>query len=798
MYLEREEKPRGLDFIIATIFIEWIGELTLLSLLLLTITLGSVAVGLSETISGIEPGLMLQVAMLGMLVGWLLAKSPLPAWLAGAVAGILGIELLLIHAGHLTAIFTKLAGALFGLVVDILFWSQTGAPDMTPIPPLVAELGDSIRALLTRLVEWILALLSGVPFYDPIATSILWSAIMWGISIWAAWAVRRYRRPLQGIIPAIAVLGGGLVYNWSGRIHFLLYPLGSVLLLSAFTNYQKREDSWNEQGIDYAGDIRGDMAMATTFATIIIMGLAMLLPTLSVRPLVDFVQRITRGPRQEARQLGDSLGLNQPEPLYAKAEGRFGEKRAVGLPRSHLLRAGQELSQQIVMFVSTNDTPPHLREATGQPAPRYYWRAFTYDLYTGRGWATSDTETVGYAAGEPLITATLPAHSRIRQKVQFTGEPDGLLYAAGILVTADQDYQVAWRSATDPFGATIQAPEYQADSWMSLVGEARLRAAGKTYPDWVQIHYLRLPDSVPARVRALALELTAPEPTAYDQARAIEAYLRTYTYTLDLDEVPLGRDVADYFLFDLQRGYCDYYATAMVVLARTAGLPARVVIGYATGAYDRNNARYVVTEADAHAWVEVYFPEYGWIEFEPTASRPALDRPDEVIPPETPPTPPDLRLLKRLKQLRAALLSLIAVVAGLMLAALMWIVIDTWRLTKMPAQTAASIIYIRLRHHGHRLNAPMYAGDTPYQFAASLADRVQILARERRGESFWTRAVGEIRSLADLYVQSCYSPRAPSAAAQRQAVQMWQKLDARLWLAWLRTIRFRRIERGFS
>ena len=85
-------------------------------------------------------------------------------------------------------------------------------------------------------------------------------------------------------------------------------------------------------------------------------------------------------------------------------------------------------------------------------------------------------------------------------------------------------------------------------------------------------------------------------------------------------------DVADYFLFDLQRGYCDYYATAFVVLARLAGLPTRFVTGFAPGNWSMNEQLWIVTEADAHSWPEVYFPEVGWVPFEPTGGRPALER----------------------------------------------------------------------------------------------------------------------------------------------------------------------------
>ena len=144
--------------------------------------------------------------------------------------------------------------------------------------------------------------------------------------------------------------------------------------------------------------------------------------------------------------------------------------------------------------------------------------------------------------------------------------------------------------------------------------------------------FLTLPDSVPERVLTLARELTANALTPYDRAQAIETYLRTsYPYTLDVPAPPPGRDVADFFLFELEKGYCDYYATAMVVLARAAGLPARFVSGYASGTYDSSNAQYIVTEANAHSWVEIFFTDIGWVEFEPTAGLPAIDRQNEPL-----------------------------------------------------------------------------------------------------------------------------------------------------------------------
>ena len=175
---------------------------------------------------------------------------------------------------------------------------------------------------------------------------------------------------------------------------------------------------------------------------------------------------------------------------------------------------------------------------------------------------------------------------------------------------------------------------------VSLVTEAteeQLRLAPTIYDEWLYNRYLDLPATLPRRVKGLAetvvFEAGAANP--YDQAKAIEKHLREkYTYSTTIEQPPAGRDRADWFLFDGKEGYCEYYATSMVVMLRHLGIPSRIATGYAPGAYDVTLQKYVVKESAAHAWVEAYFPGYGWIEFEPT--------PSQVTIPRDPITDPDL------------------------------------------------------------------------------------------------------------------------------------------------------------
>ncbi|HHW56178.1 MAG TPA: transglutaminase domain-containing protein [Clostridia bacterium] len=140
--------------------------------------------------------------------------------------------------------------------------------------------------------------------------------------------------------------------------------------------------------------------------------------------------------------------------------------------------------------------------------------------------------------------------------------------------------------------------------------------------------YLSYPATLlPERVKDLAYSLTKDKKTLYDKVKAVEEYLRQYPYSLDVPPTPPNRDFVDYFLFDLKKGYCSYFATSMVIMLRTVGIPARYVVGFRMPLLPSSDGRYRITTANAHAWVEVYFDDYGWVTFEPTPSYPSLEFP---------------------------------------------------------------------------------------------------------------------------------------------------------------------------
>ncbi|MEK6620089.1 MAG: transglutaminase domain-containing protein, partial [Chloroflexota bacterium] len=173
---------------------------------------------------------------------------------------------------------------------------------------------------------------------------------------------------------------------------------------------------------------------------------------------------------------------------------------------------------------------------------------------------------------------------------------------------------------------------YTVISSVSIADKGSLRRASTNYSEAMRQRFLQVPSSLPERVRVLARQITAGRDNAYDKAEAIESFLRTnYRYAATVRAPPPGRDPVDFFLFDLKEDFCEYFASAMIVMLREVGVPARLVEGFTTGTFDPTIGKYVVRETNAHAWVEVYFPGYGWIEFEPTPSETPFLRAEEPI-----------------------------------------------------------------------------------------------------------------------------------------------------------------------
>ncbi|WP_435178247.1 transglutaminaseTgpA domain-containing protein [Halorussus sp. AFM4] len=245
-----------------------------------------------------------------------------------------------------------------------------------------------------------------------------------------------------------------------------------------------------------------------------------------------------------------------------------------------------------------------------------YWRTGAYDTYTGSGWKrsgerrpyTGPIEGGGIQGREVRYRVTLRQSATALPTVWRPASVSGT--ATDSLAVTDRRALVAESSV--PAGTT-----YSGVSHRPPRDPALLRTAGTDYPADVEREYTQLPASTDPRLSEFTDDLTADADNPYETARRIESWLESNkTYSLNVSQ-PAGEDVASQFVFEMEKGYCEYFATAMTAMLRTQGVPARYAVGYSTGQSVGANT-YRVRAMNAHAWVEVYFPEVGWVRFDPT------------------------------------------------------------------------------------------------------------------------------------------------------------------------------------
>ncbi|MFC6836711.1 transglutaminase TgpA family protein [Halomarina ordinaria] len=246
-----------------------------------------------------------------------------------------------------------------------------------------------------------------------------------------------------------------------------------------------------------------------------------------------------------------------------------------------------------------------------------YWRIDAYDRYTGDGWIRT-AESQPYRDG--LLDPPPGESQRVRQRVTAEDDLNVMPAAWKPVAMSGHSTRATDFGGLEPAEPLAPGDDYTVVSQTPTPRPGQLRDAGTSYPDGVTERYTQLPDSTPDRVGTFTERLTANADNPYDTARVVETYLEDEKeYSLDVRK-PSG-DIADQFLFEMEAGYCTYYATTMVTMLRSQDVPARMVTGYTEG--ERvDDDEWVVRGLDAHAWVEVYFPGQGWVAFDPTPSGP--------------------------------------------------------------------------------------------------------------------------------------------------------------------------------
>ena len=279
---------------------------------------------------------------------------------------------------------------------------------------------------------------------------------------------------------------------------------------------------------------------------------------------------------------------------------------------------------------------------TADVVREHYWRIESKDLYTGKGWERAGTEETDeklpFNPGEEVpLKITDPDSEKepdtetLKVKEQYSH----IVHPYGInTVQGNEDGYFSINTETAKISSLqgeeeVKLEEYTVEYTNPVYSLKGLESvSADSFPETAETlleKYTQLPETLPQRVKDLAETITADQENWYQKTKAIEEYFEKENFVYEQFDVPVpeeGQDYVDQFLFETQMGYCDNYSTAMVVLVRSLGIPARWVKGYTEGEYQRTidtqYKTYRVTNNNAHSWVEVYFPGEGWIPFEPT------------------------------------------------------------------------------------------------------------------------------------------------------------------------------------
>lgn len=549
---------------------------------------------------------------MGLGVGWgtVSAKVGWPRWLAHLLGAIIAALILPIVVGGViapdiggpAAAFTATAAAVAGAYLDLTVRGLT----------YTTEVGHFLLVL---------------------------GILCWATGQFAGYAVFHHRRPLS----AVLAVGIGLVANMSltprdQLASLVLYSLAALFLLISFHAYDERV-TWARRRIGDAVGLGGlYLRGGTVFVALAVLASLGLTAQASSAPLAEMWQ----GRQQTLVDLGREFKRFFP---------------AGGTTRLVAVDFG---SVAPITGAWTTDGSPVLDIAVPDRGT-YYWRAVAYDRFDGRSWSWSNARETAIPAGAAILegTADDPASLGARREVTFAVKELGLdprsVFSPDAIVSVDVGSTLT-TAGTDPstMFAAVTAPgmSYRVTALVPIDGTAdplkgltanKLRVAGSAYPTAIRSLYLQLdPGTHGPATQQLLDEIVARHPeaahSAYDLARSITTYLKGeggFRYDTNVTNVDCGSDGVVECFARTRVGYCEYYASTMAVLLRLKGVPARFVEGFLPGPRDATGHE-LIRKSNSHAWVEVWFPGYGWVTFDPTGGGIGQDRPLPAGPVVTP------------------------------------------------------------------------------------------------------------------------------------------------------------------
>lgn len=486
---------------------------------------------------------------------------------------------------------------------------------------------DRLRLLAQRVAATLSQVNQGKPASDAILFLLAISILFWLMGSYSGYHLSRHRDAGCAILPfglaaVIVQLYDPLIPS---RSWFIFLFLCFALLLTGRIHLLKQESKWGNSRIQEPLGTADTLQRIALWITISIVLVAWAIPSLpsSLEEAGRLWDRLASQGKLESK-----LGLAL-DPLKGPPLG-FGEFFGPALS----LGRGIPHSQSVLFTVKPVTPEPEIQH--------YYWRDRVYDHYENGKWTGQFSESEQLVAQEET-TWIIGKEKRFPETFEFKVEaPTWLLHSPS--QTLSLNLPVRTYFAKSPDGnvdlasfqvqnALIAGESYSVTSWLTEATAAELQDAGTAYPSWISQKYLQVPEEITERTRRLALRLTQNQSTPYDKALVITDYLRTnIAYHETLPILPARAEPIDWMLFQQKQAFCNYYASAEVILLRIAGIPARLAVGFAQGQRNlqsNGTAKYIVRENNAHAWPEVFFPGIGWVEFEPTANQAALIRPVE-------------------------------------------------------------------------------------------------------------------------------------------------------------------------
>lgn len=527
--------------------------------ILLFVTL-EVAVLSVEWARWISPQPYLTLVLVGsVLAGWLLARSRLPGWLTHILALSAGAAVTLLQGCYLLSAPPRFEG----LMAAFRSWWQAG--------------GAAPEAVM-------------------ITFGVFLTVLTWLIGYVATWYLVRKGNPWVGAaLGAVVVLVN--LSNLPGSYYpfFVAYFLAGALLV-AWCRLSAR--TWP------AGRDRPDTRRVMKYTGVSLLCLAVLAGALAwevPEPRVSGLQTALAAQMLWKRDIEDSR-LN----VFASVPA----KQPIDVAATH-----DELEFGPVWHESDR-----VSFIVDSPHPAY-WRVHIYDVYGAAGWSDSEVSDSVLEKNTAWGNAGAPHEEMVTYNVTAEVKTNFLLMA-GEFVAADTPVLVH-TGGGDIVGITVPrvlnpGESYSVTSDFVSPSPGELAAVEGNYPPDIQAYYLQLPPGFPVDIRQLASRLTRRADTPYEKVQAIHDYLSGLTYSTKIDEPPEGVDAVEHFLFGQKSGFCLYFASAMAVMLRSVDVPARLAVGYLPGEPGEKTGEYIIRDKHYHAWVQVYFPGYGWVDLEAT------------------------------------------------------------------------------------------------------------------------------------------------------------------------------------